>query len=70
MTTLLETLKELKPRTLKTCVLLYKKHVQKVSNYKPDYVLFEIENLFVVGYGLDYKERYRGLSGIYVLEPS
>jgi hypoxanthine phosphoribosyltransferase len=35
---------------------------------RPDYVLFDIENEFVVGYGLDYKERYRGLPGVYVLE--
>ncbi|HSX11249.1 MAG TPA: hypoxanthine phosphoribosyltransferase [Chlamydiales bacterium] len=68
MTTLLDRLKELGPRSLKTCVLLNKTNVQKISDYRPDYVLFDIDNLFVVGYGLDFKERYRGLSGVYVLE--
>lgn len=68
MITLIDTLKELQPRTLKTCVLLYKNDVPKITDYRPDYVLFDIDNLFVVGYGLDFKERYRGLSGVYVLE--
>ncbi len=68
MTTLLDTLKAQHPRSLKTCVLLYKKDVPKTTDYRPDYVLFDIDNLFVVGYGLDFKERYRGLSGVYILE--
>lgn len=66
--TLLEKLKELEPRSMKTCVLLNKNGVPKVSDYRPDYVLFDIDDLFVVGYGLDFKELYRGLSGVYVLE--
>jgi len=70
MMTLIDTLKKLQPRSLKTCVLLYKKDVPKVATYRPDYVLFDIDNLFVVGYGLDFKEQYRGLSGIYVLDES
>jgi hypoxanthine phosphoribosyltransferase len=69
MTTLFDTLKLQNPRSLKTCVLLYKKDVPKVTNYRPDYVLFDIDNFFVIGYGLDFKEKYRGLPGVYVLDP-
>lgn len=68
MVALLEQIEKLKPHSIKTCVLLYKKDVPKVSDYRPDYVLFDIENAFVVGYGLDFKEQYRGLPGVYVLE--
>lgn len=68
MEALMDALQSLKPRSLKTCVLLYKQDSPKMTEYQPDYVLFDIQNLFVVGYGLDYKERYRGLSGVYVLE--
>ena len=54
------------PRSIKALVLL-SKNVPHVTD-RPEYVLFDIENEFVVGYGLDYKELYRGLSGVYVLE--
>lgn len=54
----------LQPKTLKSLVLL-SKMVSHCTEYRPDYVLFEIENRFVVGYGLDYKEHYRGLPGVY-----
>ena len=70
MATLVDTVKKLGPRSIKSCVLLYKKDVQKATEYRPDYVMFEIDNLFVVGYGLDYKEKYRGLAGVYTLEDS
>lgn len=70
MGTLQKTLKELSPRSLKTCVLLYKEGSTKVTEQKPDYILFSIPKLFVVGYGLDFKEQYRGLPGVYVLDPS
>lgn len=53
------------PKMLKTLVLLSKK-VRRDLSYIPDYVLFEIENQFVVGFGLDYNEQYRGLSGVYL----
>ncbi|MBU6382872.1 MAG: hypoxanthine phosphoribosyltransferase [Verrucomicrobia bacterium] len=68
MVTLENVLREMGPRSLKTCVLLYKQDVPKVTDVRPDYVLFDIPDLFVVGYGLDFKERYRGLPGVYVLE--
>ncbi len=67
MTALIHALKEKEPLSLKTLVLL-SKNVPRSNPMRPDYVLFDIENEFVVGYGLDYKERYRNLSGIFVLE--
>lgn len=66
LSTLTDALKEKGPRSLKSLVFL-KKNVSHITDLRPDYVLFDIENLFVVGYGLDYKERYRGLGGVYVL---
>ena len=62
-----EKLLQNKPRTLKSMVLL-SKNLSRTPSYKPDYSLFDIENRFVVGYGLDYKEHYRGLPGIFELE--
>ncbi len=56
------------PKTLRSLVLL-EKQVARESSYLPDYVLFTIENHFVVGYGLDFKEHYRGLPGVYILNP-
>ena len=59
-----EHLKTLKPSSIRTLILLAKEVERKVL-YGPDYILFHIPNRFVVGYGLDYKELYRGLPGIY-----
>jgi hypoxanthine phosphoribosyltransferase len=56
----------LQARSIKSCVLL-EKNVPHISELRPDYALFPIENLFVIGYGLDYKELYRGLPSIFVL---
>ena len=62
----LEKIRELKPRQIKTCVFLEKK-VERAYAIKPDYVGFSIPNLFVVGYGLDFAERYRNLPFVGVL---
>ena len=67
LTGLVARLKEKNPKSLTTLVLLRKK-MQRTGTVVPDYVLFDIENLFVVGYGLDYKERHRHLPGVYVLK--
>lgn len=64
MTGIVEQIEKLNPKSLKTLVLLVK-NVSRETAYRPDYVLFDIENRFVIGYGLDYKELYRGLRGIY-----
>lgn len=58
-------LQEKHPKSLKSVVLLAK-NVDSDVIYTPDYALFNIENQFVIGYGLDYKEYYRGLPGIYI----
>ena len=55
------------PRSLKVVALLDKPARRKVD-LRADYVGFQIEDHFVVGYGLDCAEKYRNLRGIYVLE--
>ncbi len=59
-------LEEAKPLSVRVCVLLEKK-IERAAPVEADYVGFEIGNEFVVGYGLDYMERYRNLPCIGVL---
>ena len=63
-----ELINDLGPASLRTCVLLDKKARREVK-IEADFVGFEIPDKFVVGYGLDFAERYRNLSGIGVLKP-
>jgi hypoxanthine phosphoribosyltransferase len=65
---LLDHLKVRKPASLRTAVLLYKPEALKVPQPKIDYVGFQIQNEFVVGYGLDYAEKFRGLPYIGILK--
>jgi hypoxanthine phosphoribosyltransferase len=62
--TIAQALQKQHPRSLRTLVLL-SKQVPREMAWEPDDVLFSIENRFVVGYGLDYNERYRALNGVY-----
>jgi hypoxanthine phosphoribosyltransferase len=55
------------PKSLKMCALLYKKGISKLD-FKIDYIGFKIPNKFVVGYGLDYAQKYRNLKEIFVLK--
>lgn len=59
---------DLSPASLRTCVLLDKKERREVP-IEADFVGFPIPNKFVVGYGLDFAERYRNLPCIGVLKP-
>jgi hypoxanthine phosphoribosyltransferase len=61
-------LKALKPRRIRTCVLL-DKPARRVEKLSADYIGFTIPDLFVVGYGLDFAERYRNLPFVGVLHP-
>jgi len=64
----LQMLGRLRPRSLRVCVLLDKK-ARRVEPVEADYVGFEIPDEFVVGYGLDFAERYRNLPFVGVLKP-
>lgn len=64
---LLDTLRNRQPASLKVCTLLDKPARRRVRA-NLDYYGFIIPNAFVVGYGLDYAEKYRGLNYIGVLE--
>ncbi len=55
-------------KSVKTCTLLDKPSRRKVD-YTPDYCGLEIPDEFVVGYGLDYSERYRALPYVGILKP-
>ena len=66
LTYLQEILRARNPRQLRTACLLSKPSRRKV-NVKVEYIGFEIEDRFVVGYGLDYAEQYRNLPYISVV---
>ena len=55
-------------RSVKTCTLLDKPSRRKVA-FTPDYIGAEIPDEFVVGYGLDYAEKFRALPYVGVLKP-
>ena len=61
-------IQKLQPRSVKFCTLL-EKDVPHQENFQADYVAFHIPNKFVVGYGLDYHERYRNLPYVGTLRP-
>ncbi|MBX7135462.1 MAG: hypoxanthine phosphoribosyltransferase [Fimbriimonadaceae bacterium] len=68
LTHLRELLSVRKPKSLKVVSLLSKPEA-RVHKTQIEYVGFEIPNAFVVGYGLDYAERYRNLPYIAILQP-
>ena len=67
LATVVKVLHSKSPATLKTLVLLEKK-IERTTKIRAEYIIFKIENHFVVGYGLDFKEYFRGLPGIYILK--
>jgi hypoxanthine phosphoribosyltransferase len=69
MTRVLERLTPLGPRRIRTCVLL-DKPARRLKPIQADYVGFEIPDVFVVGYGLDFAERFRNLPFVGVLRPN
>ena len=63
-------LKEKNPASIKICTLLDKPERRREGvTLKADYVGFTIPNAFVVGYGLDYNEKYRNLPYVGILKP-
>lgn len=63
-------LKKQNPASIKICTLLDKPERRRAGvTLKADYVGFTIPNAFVVGYGLDYNEKYRNLPYVGILKP-
>jgi hypoxanthine phosphoribosyltransferase len=66
---LVRTLEAREPATLEICALLTKPERREID-VEVRYVGFEIPNRFVIGYGLDFAERYRNLPYVGVLHPA
>jgi hypoxanthine phosphoribosyltransferase len=66
---LLKNLRTRKPASLEVCALLQKRDVQQVP-LDIRYKAFDIPPVFVVGYGLDYAEKYRNMPYLGTLKPS
>lgn len=64
---ILKTLKARRPADIRVCALLDKK-ARRIVDVRIDYVGFEIPDEFVVGYGMDYGQRYRSLPFIGILK--
>ena len=64
---LIEILKQRNPNSIRLCTLLDKPE-RRVKDVKVDYCCFNIPDEFVVGYGLDYAQKYRNLPFIGVVE--
>ena len=65
---LTKTLRSRNPAMLKTCCL-FDKPERRTVNFNADYIGFEVPDVFIVGYGLDYAEKYRNLKYIGELKP-
>ena len=68
LSNLLPMLRLRNPRSVKLCTILSKPSRRKVD-LEPDYLGFEVPDEFVVGYGLDFDEKYRNLPYVGVLKP-
>jgi hypoxanthine phosphoribosyltransferase len=64
---IMEFIRLLNPRSIKICSLI-DKHERREVDIDVDYACFSLEKGFIVGYGLDYNEKYRNLPAIYDLK--
>ena len=67
LTKIIEFIKLLEPRSVKICTLI-DKHERREVKIDVDYSCFSLEKGFIVGYGLDYNEKYRNFPAIYDLK--
>ena len=65
---IIEFVKLLNPKSIKICSLI-DKHERREVKIDVDYSCFSLDKGFIVGYGLDYNEKYRNLPAIYDLKP-
>ena len=64
---LVRKLRDQNPRSLRVCALVDKKHRRKIA-FTADYVGFDLDEGFILGYGIDFDEKARYLPDIYVME--
>lgn len=64
-----EYLRDRNPKSVSICTMLNKPS-RRTKAVEPEYVGFEVDDLFIVGYGLDYDQKYRNLPYISYLEPN
>jgi len=64
---MLPKLEERGPKSVKLCTML-NKQARRTDDVTPDYIGFEVDDLFVIGYGLDFDQRFRGLPYISYLD--
>ncbi len=67
MNYLIPYLKKMKPNSIKVCTLLDKPS-KRIIPFDADYVAFEVDDKFIVGYGLDFNEDYRNLDYVGYIE--
>lgn len=65
----MDKLAERGPKSVKVCTML-NKEARRTADFHADYVGFEIDDLFIIGYGLDYDQRLRGLPYVSYLQES
>jgi len=65
---LVKLMEERGAKSVKSCVFL-EKQISRGVTYRPDYIGYEIPDAFVIGYGLDYAEKYRQLPYIGIIKP-
>lgn len=63
-----EKIKELNPSSIRICTFI-ERNVKRNINLIPDYKCFDIQDGFVVGYGMDYAQNYRNLPYVGILKP-
>ena len=68
MSALTKVLQAREPASVKVCAFLDKPS-RRTVDFKGDYIGFTVEDKFIIGYGLDYDEKYRNLKDICVLKP-
>ena len=64
---LIDRIRSKEPRSLSVCVFIDKRERRSID-IEPDYVGITLEKGFIVGYGLDFDEKYRNLQGIYEVQ--
>lgn len=64
---LLAKLEERGPKTIRVCTMLDKPS-RRTTGYQADYIGFTVEDLFIIGYGLDYDQKYRNLPYVSYLQ--